>query len=126
MKVFVIIPCYNEEGSIKRVLEEIEEASKNSQYILHPVVVDDCSVDNTSLEAAKVSGVKVLNLSVNLGVGGAVQTGFIYCNRQNSDYVIKLDGDGQHNPSDIENLLRPLYENKADIVIGSRFQVYFY
>ena len=121
MKVYVIIPCYNEEGNIKEVLEEIKKASETSNYSWQSVVVNDCSTDSTQIEAEKIPNTKVLNLSVNLGVGGAVQTGFIFCSQKEADYVIKLDGDGQHNPSEITALLKPLMENEADIVIGSRF-----
>ena len=75
--ISIIIPCYNEEGSIKELLEEIKEASKSSSSIWQPIVVNDCSSDNTFFEASKFSNVVVLNHAVNLGVGGAVQTGFI-------------------------------------------------
>ena len=119
--IYIIIPCYNEEGCIKEVLEEIEEASKESSDFWQTVVINDFSTDNTRLEASKISNTIVLNLDVNLGVGGAVQTGLIYSNQKEADYVLKLDGDGQHNPTEIINLLKPLFEDKADIVIGSRF-----
>ena len=119
--VFIVIPCYNEEGCIKKLLEEIKEVSQGSSYFLQPVVVNDCSLDNTSLEASKISEAVVLNHAVNLGVGGAVQTGFIYSSQHNAEYVVKLDGDGQHNPSDLISLIKPLMDGKADIVIGSRF-----
>ena len=121
MKVYVIIPCYNEEGNIKEVLEEIKKASETSNDSWQSVVVNDCSTDSTQIEAESIPNTNVLNLSVNLGVGGAVQTGFIFCSQKEADYVIKLDGDGQHNPSEITALLKPLMENEADIVIGSRF-----
>lgn len=121
MNIYIIIPCYNEEGSIKDVLEEIRKASETSKDTWQSVVVNDCSTDNTQIEAESIPNTKVLNLSVNLGVGGAVQTGFIFCNQKQADYVIKLDGDGQHNPSEISALLKPLVDNEADIVIGSRF-----
>ena len=123
-RIYLIIPCYNEEGSIKDLLEEIKKASSCSSDIWQSVVVNDCSSDNTSTEASKFSDVKVLNLAVNLGVGGAVQTGFLYSSEHKADYVIKIDGDGQHDPSDIESLLKPLIEDKADVVIGSRFLDY--
>lgn len=120
--IYIIIPCYNEEGNIKNLLKEIELFSKSLQDIsIVNVVVNDCSTDNTYLEAKQVSETIVLNLPVNLGIGGAVQTGFIYSDNKNADYVIKIDGDGQHNPSEITKLIKPLIENEADIVIGSRF-----
>lgn len=119
--IYIIIPCYNEEGSIKEVLEELQKASESFNDTWQSVVVNDCSTDNTKIEAEKIPNTTILNLSVNLGVGGAVQTGFIFCSQKKADYVIKLDGDGQHNPSDIDALLKPLINNEADIVIGSRF-----
>ena len=119
--IFVVIPCFNEEESIKEVLEEIKKASETYDDTWQSVVVNDCSTDNTQIEAEKIPNTKVLNLTVNLGVGGAVQTGFIFCSQKKADYVVKLDGDGQHKPSEIELLLKPLFEDKADIVIGSRF-----
>jgi glycosyltransferase involved in cell wall biosynthesis len=119
--IFVVIPCFNEEESIKEVLEEIKKASETYDDTWQSVVVNDCSIDNTQIEAGKIPNTKVLNLSVNLGVGGAVQTGFIFCSQKKADYVVKLDGDGQHKPSEIELILKPLLEDKADIVIGSRF-----
>lgn len=119
--IYIIIPCYNEEGSIKEVLEELQKASESFNDTWQSVVVNDCSTDNTKIEAEKIPNTTILNLSVNLGVGGAVQTGFIYTNHKKAEYVIKIDGDGQHSPSDIELLLKPLIEGKADIVIGSRF-----
>lgn len=119
--IYILIPCYNEEGNIKEVLEEIRRASDFSCDNWLSVVVNDCSTDNTKIEAEKTLNTKVLNLPVNLGVGGAVQTGFIFCSQKEADFVVKLDGDGQHSPSDIVLLLKPLAEGKADIVIGSRF-----
>ena len=119
--IYIIIPCYNEEGCIKDLLEEIGEASSSSSDTWQSVVVNDCSSDNTTSEASKISDVIILNHAVNLGVGGAVQTGYIYSSQHKADYVVKIDGDGQHDPSEIDLLLRPLVEDKADIVIGSRF-----
>ncbi len=120
-KIIIIIPCYNEEGNIKELLEEIKNTSKNTTDIWQPVVINDCSTDNTSVEASNFKGTIVLNLPVNLGIGSAVQTGLLFAKKNNADYAIKLDGDGQHNPEEINSLITPLAEKKADISIGSRF-----
>lgn len=121
-KLFIIIPCHNEEGNLKELLKEIEELSKNNSLLdWQIVVVNDCSSDNTSFEANEYKDAVVLDLPVNLGVGGAVQTGLIYAAYNKADYAIKVDGDGQHDPCEINSLITPLLENKADIVIGSRY-----
>ncbi len=119
--IFLIIPCYNEEGNIKKLLDEINEVLDYSVYNWQVVVVNDCSSDNTYKIASETKKIVVLNLPLNLGVGGAVQTGFIYAKKKNADYVIKIDGDGQHNPKDINKLITPIIDGKADIIIGSRF-----
>lgn len=115
--IFLIIPCYNEQGNIRSLLEEIR--------VLHPfvkpVVINDCSTDNTIDEASKVFDTTVISLPVNLGVGGAVQTGFIYSTEHKAQIAVKIDGDGQHAPSDLKKLLTAIENNEADIIIGSRF-----
>ena len=119
--IFIIIPCYNEESNIKLLLSELKDVSKLTSYDWHFIVVNDCSTDNTYSEAKKESDVVVLNLPLNLGVGGAVQTGFRYALSHNADFAVKVDGDGQHNPKDIIDLLKPIFLDEADISIGSRF-----
>lgn len=116
-KISIIIPCYNEENNISDLLTELYNYSTSYDNI----VINDCSTDNTNLIAQNTGKATVISLPINLGVGGAVQTGFIFSQKQKSEYVIKIDGDGQHNPSYINDLLEPLYTGKADIVIGSRF-----
>jgi len=117
MKVLIIIPAFNEEDCIFNLLNEIK--------VLHPdfsiIVINDYSEDETSKIAKKVNNVVVIDLPKNLGIGGAVQTGFIYSLRNNYDYTIQLDGDGQHDPNEIKTILEPLINNKADVVIGSGF-----
>lgn len=115
-KVYCLIPCYNEGRNLDELLPEIQQYNKN----YFPVVINDCSSDNTAEVASKYKAIEI-NLPINLGVGGAIQTGLLYAKQKNGNYAVKIDGDGQHNPSDIEALLKPLIEGKADIVVGSRF-----
>ncbi|MDB4285590.1 glycosyltransferase family 2 protein [bacterium] len=112
----VIVPAFNEEGCIVSVLKEIRE----HQPDLDILVVNDGSADRTSV-LARENGAVVLDLPYNLGVGDAVQAGLIYAFEKGYRYAVRCDGDGQHSPSDIEKLLSPLREEKADLVIGSRF-----
>lgn len=114
MKILLIIPAYNESESIEHVLDEIKNFS---QY--DAVVINDCSTDDTSEKVRKFGG-NVIDLPVNLGLSGAVQTGFMYALQNNYDVCIQIDGDGQHIPEEIERLLIEIRKG-ADIVIGSRF-----
>lgn len=116
MKCLAIIPAYNEEKNIYKVVRNI----KDSNLEVDVVVVNDGSKDNTELEA-KRAGAKVLNLSSNLGIGGAVQTGYIYALYNDYDAAVQIDGDGQHSPKDLKRLAKELRNSKVDMVIGSRF-----
>jgi glycosyltransferase involved in cell wall biosynthesis len=116
MKVLLIIPAFNEEESLAKLLAELEQYRK--QYDI--IVVDDASVDKTA-EIAESHGVPVLHLAANLGIGGAVQTGFKYAVRNGYDAVVQIDGDGQHDPIWIERLIEPISRGEADCVIGSRY-----
>jgi len=120
MRIAVIIPCYNEEKNIGNVIRAISEINKNAVFELFPVVINDHSTDSTSQIAMKEKCV-VLNLAVNLGIGGAVQTGFKYAVENNFDMAIQLDGDGQHPAAEIFKITGPVLSGNADIVIGSRF-----
>ncbi len=118
-RVCIIIPCFNEAENIEEVLADIRQAEPEGwEYI--PVVVNDCSLDKTA-KIARKSGAVVLDLPCNLGVGGAVQSGFKYAVRNNLDYAIKFDGDGQHKADMIMKILSPLEDGSADMIIGSRF-----
>jgi len=112
----IIIPCYNEEECIGGLLSEIETHLSGVDI----VVIDDGSKDTTSAQA-KAAGAVVLHLAHNLGVGGAVQAGFIYCFNAGYKRVVRIDGDGQHPPSEIRKLLEASDKSDADMVIGSRF-----
>src|ERR1700741_172052 len=120
LKVALIIPCYNEQDSISRVLEEINSLPPNALYSLTPVVINDCSTDSTAAILQR-SACVYLDLPVNLGIGGAVQTGFLYAFANNYDVAVQLDGDGQHPPEELKHLLDPIITSQADVVIGSRF-----
>ena len=117
MKVCVIVPAYNERENITTVLQDVRNADEN--YAI--VVIDDGSVDCTVDVARKAAVAKVISLPCNLGIGGAVQTGFKYADENNFDIAVQFDGDGQHIATEIKKLLEPLLQDEADVVIGSRF-----
>lgn len=116
MKVMVTIPAYNEEKNIFRVVNAV----KFNNPGVDVVVINDGSRDLTGLEAER-AGAFVINLPQNLGIGGAVQTGYIYASRKGYDVVIQVDGDGQHDPKDLSRLIDSIEKDEADMVIGSRF-----
>ncbi len=120
VKIAVIIPCYNEQDSIGNVLKELQSLPSSTSYSITPVVINDCSKDNT-IQILKDSGCTYVDLPVNLGIGGAVQTGFKYAFRNGFDIAIQLDGDGQHPSEQIGELVLPIINGEADVVIGSRF-----
>lgn len=115
-KIIAIIPAFNEEKNIRRVIEDI----KKHQPKVKIVVINDASTDNTEIEVKK-SGETVITLPFNLGIGGAMQTGFKYAKENDFDIALQVDGDGQHMASQIERIIRPVINNEADVVIGSRF-----
>jgi hypothetical protein len=116
LKRVAILPALNEEGSVGRVIEEIRAFDPGFEI----VVVDDGSVDRTA-DVAASHGAKVLRLPFNLGIGGAVQTGYKYALENGFELAVQVDGDGQHDPSQLGLLLAPLLEGEADVVVGSRF-----
>jgi glycosyltransferase involved in cell wall biosynthesis len=111
-----VVPARNEEDAVGRVVAELRAFDPR----LDVVVIDDGSEDATG-ERAAAAGAAVVRLPFNLGIGGAVQTGFKYALDHGYDAVIRLDGDGQHDPAQIPNLLEPLERGEADVVVGSRF-----
>ena len=114
--ILVIIPAYNEEGSVEKVVEEIHTYIPQVEVL----VVNDGSTDKT-LERARTAGVNVLDLPFNLGIGGAMQAGYKFALEKKYDIAIQVDGDGQHDPKEIPKLLQVLEEKEVDMVIGSRF-----
>lgn len=115
-KVLIIIPAYNEAEGIRRVIADVRHHIPYADIL----VVNDGSSDLTGDEAAK-EGVLVVNLSCNLGIGGAVQTGYKFAQRHGYQYAAQLDGDGQHNPRDFDRMLGELQQSRTDMVVGSRF-----
>lgn len=116
MKSLVIIPAYNEEKSIENTVRDIEENAPEFDYI----IVNDCSKDAT-LEICRGKGMYVLNLPVNLGIGGAVQTGYLYALQNKYDYAIQFDGDGQHDAKYLHEMRDYMIQNQTDMLIGSRY-----
>lgn len=116
MKTIVIIPAYNEERNIRRVVEELERNYPQYDYI----VINDCSTDQTRA-VLEECGAAYLDLPVNLGIGGGVQAGYQYALSRGYDAAVQFDGDGQHDARYIESLLQPIESGEADTVIGSRF-----
>jgi glycosyltransferase involved in cell wall biosynthesis len=111
-----IVPAHNEEGAVGGVVAELKAFDAQ----LDVVVVDDGSSDATAEVAAR-AGAFVVTLPFNLGIGAAVQTGFKFALEQGYELVVRLDGDGQHDPGELPKLLAPLERGEADIVVGSRF-----
>jgi glycosyltransferase involved in cell wall biosynthesis len=119
-KVLIVIPCYNEEASLPSLLPELLSTVLPNGYQLEALIVNDCSKDNTSAVAKKHKAI-VVDLPINLGIGGAVQTGILYARDNNFDLAIQLDGDGQHPPKELPKLINHHLETGANVVIGSRF-----
>jgi glycosyltransferase involved in cell wall biosynthesis len=111
-----IVPAYNEERNIGRVVAELRAFDAG----LDVVVISDGSVDGTAA-AAEAAGARVLRLPFNLGIGGAVQTGFRYAWEEGYELAVRLDGDGQHDPGELGILVAPIVAGEADLAVGSRF-----
>jgi glycosyltransferase involved in cell wall biosynthesis len=112
-----ILPAFNEEQAIERVIDEIRAADPGFTIL----VVDDGSSDRTGA-LARARGVDVIRLPFNLGIGGAVQTGYLYALENGFEIAVQIDGDGQHDPSQLDVLLAPILAGEADLVVGSRFR----
>jgi len=114
--IAVIIPAYNEEAAISSLMDELNEHVP----LLDVIVINDGSVDNTAA-LARMKGAIVLDLPCNLGVGGAVQAGLKYAYERGYQFVVRIDGDGQHPPSEIPKLIDAIKKGEEDLIIGSRF-----
>ena len=115
-KVLIIVPAFNESGNIGRAISDIRKQNLPVDIL----VIDDGSTDITAQEAV-AAGVKVVSLPFNLGIGGAVQTGFQYALQYDYAMAVQMDGDGQHDAAFLEKLITPILEDKVDMVVGSRF-----
>jgi len=114
-KVLIIIPAYNEGENILKTVNDLIAVNKNVDYI----VINDGSKDNTR-EVCLNNKLNFIDLPVNLGIGGAVQTGYLYAYNNNYDIAIQYDGDGQHNPKYIDDLINDI-DGGNDLSIGSRY-----
>jgi glycosyltransferase involved in cell wall biosynthesis len=115
-RLLVLIPAFNEEGAVAGVVAEVRSAVPGTPIL----VVDDCSRDSTRGQAQS-AGAQVLALPHHLGLGGCVQAGYRLAYELGYDYVIRVDGDGQHDPRDIPTVLKALEKGDCEMVIGSRF-----
>lgn len=113
-KVWVVIAAYNEERMISETIANV------LVYVGNVIVIDDCSIDETS-QMAFEAGAHILRHPINLGQGGALQTGIEYALKKGAEYIVTFDADGQHCSSEILPMLLALHQNKSDIVLGSRF-----
>jgi glycosyltransferase involved in cell wall biosynthesis len=116
VKLLILIPAFNEEGAVGGVVKEVRDTMPRVAVM----VVDDCSTDATA-HVAREAGAKVLSLPYHLGLGGCVQAGYRLAFELGYDYVIRVDGDGQHDPRDIPAMLQVLEREGCEMVIGSRF-----
>jgi glycosyltransferase involved in cell wall biosynthesis len=115
-RICVVIPAYNESGSVGRVIRRAHSAIPEALV----VVVNDGSRDDTAVRALR-AGATVITLPVNLGIGGAVQAGYLYALRHGFDIAIQVDGDDQHDPAEIDRLLDPIRTGRAEMTVGSRW-----
>ncbi len=116
MKVLIIIPAFNEEESLCNVVKNLKSAAPDVDYL----IVNDCSTDRTEA-LCQEHDFNYITFPVNLGIGGGVQAGYLYAVENGYDIAIQMDGDGQHDPNYIKDVIKPLQDGTADMVIGSRF-----
>ena len=116
MKTLVIIPCYNEEENLDRVVERLHAAAPDVDYL----IVNDCSTDG-SAALCRARGYNYISLPVNLGIGGGVQSGYLYAREHGYDVTVQMDGDGQHDPAYLMEIVQPVLDGECDMCIGSRF-----
>ena len=115
-KILVIIPCYNEEDNIVNTVENLRAVCPEVDYL----VVNDCSTDR-SAEILREHHYPFLDLPVNLGIGGNVQCGYLYAVHHGYDVAVQMDGDGQHDPAYLMEIVQPVLNGECDMCIGSRF-----
>ena len=115
-KVLLIIPAYNEEESLRSLIEEIKTVCSGMDYL----VVNDCSSDDTERLLDELEA-NYITLPCNMGIGGAVQSGYRYAAQNGYDIAIQIDGDGQHDVRFVKDMVKLIEDKQADVVIGSRF-----
>lgn len=115
-RILVIIPAYNESANIVNTVQTLLDEDIGVDYL----VINDCSNDDT-LDIIKKMGCNYVSLPINLGIGGGMQTGYKFAFRNGYDIAVQMDGDGQHLPRYIKNLLEPILNGESDLVVGSRF-----
>lgn len=120
IRIAVVVPAFNESKAIESVVKGLISFAQTQGLDMTVVVVNDCSTDNTGHQIKQLSCVD-LHLPVNLGIGGAVQTGMKYAYLNGFDFAIQVDGDGQHPANEISKLLAEAKSSQSDVVIGSRF-----
>lgn len=116
MKTLIIIPAFNESENIEKVIASIRDNCPECDYL----IVNDCSTDNTA-QICRDNNFKFIDLCCNVGIGGGVQSGYIYAAKNDYECAIQIDGDGQHDPAYINKIIEPIIKGEADVVIGSRF-----
>ena len=116
IKKLIIIPAFNEEANIEKTVRAILRDAPDFDY----VVINDCSTDQTR-KICEEHGFNIVNLPINLGIGGAVQTGYKYAYENGYDVAVQVDGDGQHDPEFLNKMAEHLMDRHLDMVIGSRF-----
>lgn len=120
IRIAAVVPAYNEENAISAVIDDINAIAKEHKLSIDVVVVNDCSTDSTFHVISNLNCI-ALDLPINLGIGGAVQTGFKYAFDNKYDYAIQIDGDGQHPATEIPKIVAKAIQENFDVVIGSRF-----
>lgn len=116
MKVLIIIPAYNEQDNISSTIRDIQTHFPEADYL----VVNDCSIDDTEA-ILQQEDANYISLPCNLGIGGGVQSGYLYAYQHDYDIAVQFDGDGQHDARYLRALIQPICTGVADYVVGSRF-----
>jgi glycosyltransferase involved in cell wall biosynthesis len=115
-KVLMVIPAYNEYGRIGEIVRAVKRILPSVKIL----VVNDCSSDDTGSESVE-AGADVVTHLINLGYGAALETGYLYALQYGYEFIVQMDGDGQHLPGEVPQVLAPVLDGSADIVIGSRY-----
>ena len=117
MKIFIVIPAFNEGTVIQDVIREIKEEGYENI-----IIVDDGSKDNTYSKAKEIKGITALRHKINRGKGAATKTGIEAAKLLGAEIIVTMDGDGQHDPKDIKKLVEPIIKNEFDVVLGTRLK----